>query len=135
MVRLVGIVLVIWGLIFQPLVAAMPIEIANLGTDTVATSDVDETAHADGHANHHDQKTAGKVAEEPCHGDAAEDGASSEDHAGCITAGNCCGACAASISHKLIIPANPLINNPLIGNTEHLVLGILSSIFHPPKQA
>lgn len=135
MVRLVGIVLVILGLIFQPLMAAMPIELANQGTDTVATSNIDASAHVDGHENHHDQKVAGKLAEEPCHGGATEDGSASDAHDGCVTVGGCCGICVASISYNLIISSNPQINVPVIGKAENLVLGILSSIFHPPKHA
>ena len=135
MVRLVGIVLVILGLIFQPLMAAMPIELANQGTDNVATSNIEASAHVDGHANHRDQKVADKAAEKPCHGGATENGSSSEAHDGCITAGNCCGVCVASICYKMIVSSNPQINIPVIGKAENLVLGILSSIFHPPKHA
>ncbi len=135
MVRLVGTVLVILGLIFQPLMAAMPIEMADHGTDTMATINVDETALVDGHTYIHDQKVGNKAAEEPCHGGAAEDGSTSETHDGCITVGNCCGVCVASISHNLIISSNPQINMHIVERAEHLVLGILSSIYHPPKHS
>ena len=139
MIRLVGIVLVIWGLIFQPLVMSMPVNMNHHGSDAAATFDVDENSHVDEHSNHHAKEVGDKTGEAQSYGRVSDDRTTSEKHddcaSDCANAGNCCGVCTASLNHEVIVPSEQQISTPIFGNAEHLVLGILSSIYHPPKQA
>jgi len=136
-IRLVGIVLVIWGLIFQPLVMSMPVKMANHGSDTIVTFNVDPAAHVDEHTSHHGKK-AGNETDGAHHQENGSIGdltshANDDCENDCLSAGNCCGVCAASLNHQAIKFAELQISTPIVGNAEHLVLGVLSSIFHPPK--
>ena len=133
MIRLVGVVLVIWGLIVQPLMAAMPDMMAHHGMDAVAAFNADETVHE--YSDHHDHKVANKTDEAQSYGSVTDSESSSETHDDCVDSGDCCGVCTASLNHEVIVPCEQQINLPFVSLDDHLVLGILSAIYHPPKQA
>ena len=142
MIRFVSIVIVMWGLIIQPLVAAaMP---AKMMTDADSThssmvADIDMSAHANGH---HDNSspTVEDSSKAPCH-EKSSDGDSSEHCDNCddsCAGGPCASSCSVGssaafqkISANLALNGNTLVTTATGAHS----FGLPSRIFHPPKHA
>lgn len=140
MIRLVGIVLVIWGLIFQPLMAAMPIKMSDSRMDAIGALKVEKTVNVDAHGSHHVQ-TVDAEDKAPCHegtvqGGAADNGSANDPCSNsvtdCVAGGACCGFCGASVSSTVFMGLEPQINAPSDNVSEYLVFGLISRIYHPP---
>jgi hypothetical protein len=137
MIRSIGIVLVVWGLIVQPLMAAMPVLMADDSPHFSITSDSGVVAHAMGHHGDQDVEEPSKAS---CHKNATDD-ASSES---CDNCNNDCmnGICAPScvISGAATFQQSS-VNLDLLSSTSVAVssgaraYGLPSRIFHPPKHA
>jgi len=137
MIRSIGIVLVIWGLIVQPLMAAMP---ETLTDDTAPYSmavDADGMANANGH---HAAQDTGQSSKAPCH-EKETDNASSESCDNCDSdcMGGICGT-ACVISGAAAIQKS--VNNFNLDSSITIssfsgarAYGLPSRIFHPPKHA
>ena len=144
MIRFVSIVIVIWGLVIQPLMAAaMPTKMmtdsthSSMVVDRVA--DVDISVYAGNHDG--SAQSLGDSPKASCHEKSADE--SSSEH--CDKCGDNCanGPCATScvvgsgvaafqkISINLDLNSNTLV----ITTIEARIYGLPSRIFHPPKHA
>ncbi len=145
MIRFVSIVIVIWGLIFQPLMAAViP---AKMMTDNTPHSSMvaDRVAGVDTsiHAEHHDDivQSLGDSPKASCHEKSADEPSSKH----CDNCDNNCanGSCATSCVAGSSVAAvhNLLLNISLNGRTFAMttngacIYRLSSRIFHPPKHA
>lgn len=141
MIRLVGIVLVIWGLIVQPLMAAMPVKMTDSRImDTSGALNIGKTGNVDVHGSHHVQ-TVHSADKAPCpegtvQGGAADNGSADDpcnnNVTDCVAGGACCGFCGASISNTVFMGLEPQINAPSDKIAEYRVFGLISRIYHPP---
>lgn len=145
MIRFVSIVIVIWGLIFQPLMAAViP---AKMMTDNTPHSSMvaDRVTGVDTsiHAGHHGDtvQSLGDSPKASCHEKSADEPSSKH----CDKCDNNCanGSCATScvIGSSVAAVHNLPLNLSLNGRTfamtanEARIYGLFSRIFHPPKHA
>lgn len=97
MIRFVSIVIVIWGLIVQPLLAAaMPAKLIIDSTHSSMAVDLVAGLETSVHAGHHDDtaKSLGVSQKAPCHKKSADD--SSSEHCDKCDDDFVCGSCAAS---------------------------------------
>jgi hypothetical protein len=138
MIRSIGIVLVIWGLIVQPLMAAMPMTMTDHSTHSTMVSDSSVMDHASGH--HGTAQNVGEPSKAPCHEKTTDD-TSSGSHNNCVFdcgTGFCASSC---VSGGVATFQNPVINLCLQGSTLASSIrgactrGLPSRIFHPPKYA
>lgn len=140
MIRLVGIALVIWGLIVQPLMAAMPMKMADSRMDAMGALDVEKTVNVEVHGSHHTQ-AVDKADKAPCDEGTVQDGVADNGSAAdacnnsvtdCVAGGACCGFCGASVSNTVFMGLEPQINAPSDKISEYLVFGLISRIYRPP---
>ena len=142
MIRFVSIVIVIWGLIFQPLMAAViP---AKMMTDNTPHSSMvaDRVAGVDTsiHAEHHDDivQSLGDSPKASCHEKSADESSSKLCDNNCAN-GFCATSCVAGSSaaavHNLLL--NLSLNDRTFAMTTNgaRIYGLSSRIFHPPKHA
>ena len=139
MIRWVGIALVILGLIAQPLIAAVPVKMADNNTDNTVSLHVGMSAHIEGRASHHIQK----VSEETniaCHEGAADGGSppGASDHCevSCINGAACASLCVlsgATVSHELMVIPESQITIVISAKTTRFGFDFLSRIYHPPR--
>ncbi len=137
MIRLIGIGLVIWGLIVQPLMAAMPAPMMDDSSRSAGMVDSGVMAHSIGH---HDDKDTKEQSKAPCH-EKTTNSASSESCENCdmdcmnaICASSCVmsGATAFQKSSVTI----HLFNSSLVAESSGArAYALPSRIFHPPKHA
>ena len=137
MIRSISIVLVIWGLIVQPLMAAMPAPMADDSPHSYITSDSSAVAHAKGH---HGDENVEEPSKAPCH-ENATDVASSEPCDNCemdCTNGICASSCV--VSGAAALP-NSSVNLDFLSSSSVAAISrartyrLPSRIFHPPKHA
>ncbi|WP_019531452.1 hypothetical protein [Dasania marina] len=145
MIRFVSIVIVIWGLIVQPLMAAaMPAKMMMDSSHSSVPVDrlMDMVADADvsAHARHHDgtAQLPGASPQVPCHEKSADD--SSSEHCdmcsdNCICATSC--VVGSGVAAFQTLPVNLLLNShaQIISAIEPRSYALPSRIFHPPKHA
>ena len=140
MIRSIGIVLVLWGLIAQPLMAAMPASMADNSPrpHSSMASGFNAVARVMGH---HDDQNIEEPSKAPCHENAIDD-ASSEPCNNCdmdcmngICASSCVGSGAVAFQKSSV-------NLDLLGSTLVAAFSGVrahnefpSRIFHPPKHA
>ena len=142
MIRFVSIVIVIWGLIFQPLMAAViP---AKMMTDNTPHSSMvaDRVAGVDTsiHVGHHDDtvQSLGDSPKASCHEKSADESSSKLCDNNCAN-GSCATSCVAGSSVAAV--HNLLLNISLNGRTFAMttngacIYRLSSRIFHPPKHA
>tara|TARA_R110002049_G_scaffold308839_2_gene514416 strand:- start:4854 stop:5258 length:405 start_codon:yes stop_codon:yes gene_type:complete len=126
--------LMIWGLILQPLVAAVPGPMLADSSSTVVVVDSDNTMAA------HHAMSDDNASTPPCH-EMVDEVPESMDCANCDD-GCASGACASSCS----LSAPAILGQTLtrlagqspvraIATSDALVQGLLTRIFHPPKHA
>ncbi len=141
MIRIAGIVAVTLGLIMQPLMAAIPVEIASQNADTTVDLAVGMSAHGGEHG-HHDTQNNNKLSGAPCHEISAENGPSpgtcGHCDTNCANSGICASSCfggGAAVSGEVMAAPQQRITPAIVGNTERLDSGFLSLIYHPPKHS
>ncbi len=135
MFRSIGMVLVIWGLIAQPLMAAMPAPMTDDSSHSLIM--VDPSIAASAMVHHGNQEEPLKA---PCHENTTET-ASSESCDNCdidcmdgICASSCVISGAAAFQEFLV--NIDLLNSSLTGTSFGArAYGLPSRIFHPPKHA
>lgn len=127
-------VLMMWGLIIQPLAAAVPGPILADSSSAAVVVDTDNTMVA------HHAMSDDNASTPPCH-EMVDEVTESMDCANCDD-GCASGACASSCS-----PSAPaILGQPLtrlagqspvraVATSDALVQGLLTRIFHPPKHA
>ena len=145
MIRFVSLVIVIGGLIVQPLVAAaMPAKMMMDSTHSSMVVDIvagaDTSVHADAHHDNHSE-SPGSTSKAPCHEKSAD--ASSSEH--CDKCDDNCanGSCATSCVvgsgtaafQKMSVNLGLSSNKLVITTTETRSYGLPSRIFHPPKHS
>jgi hypothetical protein len=134
MIRLAGVVLIILGLIAQPLMAAVPASMLAGGSQPQAIVD---TADSDTAMMEHSAKVH---AEAPCHESSADE-ATSAACDNCVlncADGMCASTCSlngAALVHQLFVLFDSPSATRVIDTSGALVEGLPSSIFHPPKHA
>lgn len=137
MIRLIGIALIIWGLIAQPLMAAVPAPVTDESSHSIAMADSGVMAHAMGH--HGDQDVEGS-SEASCH-DNATDSAASESCDNCdmdCMNGICASSCVisgAAAFQKSSVNFDLFSSSLVAAFSEARAYGLPSRIFHPPKHA
>lgn len=138
MIRSVGVVLVVWGLIFQPLMAVLPTQIVNNNTHAVMVSDTGMSSH--GNILSPDiAKDTGGLSKPPCHEESVDKSYSRHcDNCDCKN-GFCTSHCvgvgvvaaiqesAVTFELKSTTQKLALFEAPIIGPSYH--------IFHPPKHS
>ena len=136
MLHKIVIALMIWGLILQPLRAAVPDLMPVDGSSTAVVVDSDNTLAAAHHA-----MSDNSASVSPCHDMVDEVSDSSLDCADCDD-GCATGACASSCSVSSPAIANQALTK-IVGRaparvaatSDALLQGLLTRIFHPPKHA
>ncbi|WP_390619256.1 hypothetical protein [Maricurvus nonylphenolicus] len=137
MIRLIGIALVIWGLIVQPLMAAMPAPITDESSHSIAMADSGVMAHPMGHHGSQDAKEQSKA---PCHEKTA-DSASSESCDNCDVdcmngiCGSSCVMSGATAFQKSSVNLDLFSSSLVAASSGARAHGLPSRIFHPPKHA
>ena len=137
MIRLIGIALVIWGLIVQPLMAAMPAPMTDESSHSVAMADSGVMAHAMGH---HGDQDVEDSSEASCH-DNATDSATSESCDNCdmdCINGICASSCVisgAAAFQKSSVNLDLFSSSLVAAFSGARAYGLPSRIFHPPKHA
>ena len=135
MIRLIGIVLVVWGLIVQPLMAAMPAPMSDDSSRSLAMVNSGVMAHTMEH--HGAQEEPSKA---PCH-ENTTDPASSEPCDNCdidCMSGICASSCVisgASAVQKSSINLDLFSSTLVAAFSGARPYGLPSRIFHPPKHA
>lgn len=139
MSRWVGIVLIIVGLIFQPVVAAVPNILADYQTGPVVSLNTSTPAHADTH-DHHAQEAIHKNTQASCHKNAANGEPSSSahdsEHIDCLNSGTCASLCvlsAGAVSSVGLPKSNRQATSAFLSISTHPGFNLLSRIYHPPK--
>lgn len=134
MLHKIVIALMIWGLIAQPLTAAMPDRMAAESSSSFETVDTDSV-----NASHH-AMIGNDTSAPPCH-ETAEEAPVALDCADCTDdcANGVCASSCSVVSPTVVSEAVPQLLRPtsvrVFGSTGALVQGLLSRIFHPPKNA
>jgi hypothetical protein len=137
MIRLVGIVLVILGLIVPPLMAAMPAPMTDESSHSIAMADSGVMAHAMGH---HGDQDIEDSSEASCH-DNATDSATSESCHNCdmdCVNGICASSCVmsgATALQKSSVDLDLFSSSLVAASSGARAYGLPSRIFHPPKHA
>ena len=136
MIRSVGVFLVIWGLIVQPLMAGMSAPMADNSPHSSIASDSGGVAHA---MRRHDDKMSNNH-RATCHENAADDVSSEPcDNCGMGCMNGTCASCCAVIGAAVIWDSS--VNLDLLSSSFVAVFTgarahrLPSRIFHPPKQA
>lgn len=136
MVRSIGMLLIIWGLITQPLMAALTEPMTDNSSLSVVAN-VDVAGHAMGH---HGDPNVDDSSITPCHDSVAAEGPTEP----CDNCGNDCADvnCATSCAMSgAVAVQKPLVNIDRLVSVlasvfpEVRAYGTPSRIFHPPKQA
>jgi hypothetical protein len=135
-IRFVGIVLVIWGLIFQPLMAALPAQIANNNTHVVMVSDTGMSSYGDV-LSQDIAKDTSELSTPPCHEESVDKSSSSNcDNCDCKT-GSCTSHCAALVAaiQKSTVTPELKSTTQKLALFEAPTLGLPYLLFHPPKHS
>ena len=143
MTRFVSIVIVMWGLLVQPLMAAaMPTKIMgdSDSTHSPMVAGVDISVHADGH---HDNSslTMKDSSKTTCHEESPDESSSvrCDNCNDSCSSGPCASSCATGSSPAAFqkLSANLALNgNTLVVTTTGARIdGLPSRIFHPPKHS
>lgn len=139
MIRLVGIVLVIWGLIVQPLMAGMPTKMAKNSTHIGVALDVGMSVHAEGHVSHHVQKVS-EATKAACHEGAIDGGSSSGTcdncEFSCVSGVACVSLCVlsgAAVNRELMVVPESQITIVISAKTTRFGFDFFSRIYHPPR--
>ncbi len=132
MLRLIGIALVIWGLITQPLMAAVPILSTDAKPRTAMSADADAMSH---NMEHHSNQSSGKMSKTPCHENVAD---KTCDHceAECMD-GMCSSSCVSSGAaafQKLSVNLDLFSSSLVAASPGARAYGLPFRIFHPPKR-
>jgi hypothetical protein len=133
MFRSIGIVLVIWGLIAQPLMAAMPAPMTDDSSHSLIMAD--SSIEASAMAHHGNQEEPSKA---PCH-ENTTDTASSESCDNCdidCMNGICASSCVisgAAAFQKSSINLDLFSSTLGAASSGARAYGLPSRIFHPPK--
>lgn len=134
MIRLVGIALVIWGLIVQPLMAGMPVKMANDSTNIEVALDFGAAEDVDKNQSHHEHNIQTTI-ESSCHDEASSD--SFDDcNIDCMSSGMCASSCALSgdvlnLESRFSLDRQNVI--PFFVIAERHDSGFPSYIYYPPK--
>ena len=145
MIRFVSIVIVLWGLIVQPLMAAaMPAKMmmdsthSSMVVDMVTDADTPVSVDAD-HDNH--SESPGSTSKAPCHEKSPE--ASSSEHCDkcdnncanspCVT--SCVMGSGTAVFQATSVNLDLNSRTLVISTTETRSYGLPSRIFHPPKHS
>jgi len=137
MIRSIGIVLVIWGLIAQPLLAAMPAPMTDNSPRSLITTDSSAAVHSIGH---HGNQNVAKSSKAPCHENTTDDSSSEAcDNCGmdCMN-GSCVSSCVisgAAALQKSTLNFDLLSSSLVAASSGARAYGLPSRIFHPPKHA
>lgn len=137
MIRSIGIVLVIWGLIVQPLMAATPSPVAGGSPHFLVASDSGVEAHA---MEHHGDQDVEEPSKAPCHKNATDDASSEScDHCNndCMN-GICASSCVisgAAAFQQSSVNLDLLSSTSVAASSGARAYGLPSRIFHPPKHA
>lgn len=143
MIRFVSIVIVIWGLVVQPLMAAaMPIKMMEGTTYLPMTADTGMLVDTGGHDGDDFSLAVADSSKVSCHGNVPEEGSLAR----CDNCSEGCasGACASSCPVGSTPGAFQKMSTSLDLNNSALVItttgarsyyGFPSRIFHPPKHA
>lgn len=137
MIRLIGIALVIWGLIAQPLMAAMPAPMTGDSSHSAEMVDSGVMAHPMGHYGAQDAEEQSKA---PCH-EKTTDSASSESCDNCdmdCMNGICVSSCVmsgAAAFQKSSVNLDLFSSSLVAAFSGARAYGLPSRIFHPPKHA
>ena len=152
MLRMIGIVLVIWGLIAQPLMAAMP-DSMHLGESSSSMSmDDGDLDIVMSHPGTMGADQPSQPSQPPCHETAAEDAATqsstkSGTNSTTMPCTNCDSDCANGACASVCSPSTLAVLNQslpklerlsavrVVGTSVALVQGLPVRIFHPPKHA
>lgn len=137
MIHYISMVLVIWGLIVQPLSAAIPVQMDH-STHYTKSSDTGRMAYPDGY--HNSALNAGESSRFPCHENAVDE-PSSEICDNCdincangLCASSCVVSGAVAVQNsgiKLDLKGRP----PVTTSPGARTFGLPSPIFHPPKHS
>lgn len=132
MIRFVGLVLIAWGLIVQPLMASMPAPINGSNSHASMTLDSNSTSHLMGpHSDQH----SGDTSQAPCHESSPDpcDNCNTDCMEGVCTSP--CGGSGMAAFHKSIITPFLLVNASLLQSSRAPTYALPSRIFHPPKHS
>lgn len=136
MIRSVGVVLVVWGLIFQPLMAMSPSQIVNNNTHAVVVLDTGMPAHGDVLSPDIATDT-GELSTPPCHEERVDKSSSSNcDNCDCksgICTSHCVGVVAAI--QQSTVTSELKSTSQELALFEMPTLGLPYLLFHPPKMA
>ncbi len=133
MIRSVGIVMVVWGLIVQPLMAAMLTE----SSQSIAVVDSGVIEHV---MAHHGDQDAEEQSKALCH-EKTTDSASSESCDNCdmdCMSGICASSCVmsgATAFQKSSVNLDLFSSSLVAAPSRARAYGLPSRIFHPPKHA
>jgi len=133
MIRLIGIALVIWGLIAQPLMAAVPVSTADDHPRTTMSSDADAMPH---NMEHHSGQSSGETSEIPCHENVADetcDNCETECMDG--VCGSPCASSGAAALQKSSVNLDLFSSSLVAASSGARAYGLPSRIFHAPKHA
>ncbi len=131
MIRLIGIALVIWGLITQPLMADVPVSSTDNNPRTAISSDADAMFN---NMEHHSDQSSGEMSKTPCHENVADetcDNCETECMDGMC--GSSCISTGAAASQKLSVNLDLFSSSLVASSPGARAYGLPSRIFHPPK--
>lgn len=132
MIRLIGIALVIWGLIAQPLMASMSAPM----TDSSSHSSMAADSHPMPDAmEHHGDSSAADMSNAPCHENSVESCDNCNTDCANEICTSSCGISGAAAIQKS--PINPRLQaSALLTDSSRVrISGLPARIFHPPKHA
>ncbi len=139
MIRSIGIVLIIWGLIAQPLMAVVPASMVDDNSQSSTAPDANAVANTVPNViGHHDGHDVEERSKAPCHGNDTDD-ASTETCDNCdkdCMNGACVSSCVingAPAFHHSSIDLDLLSSPPITAPFGARAYGLPSRIFHPPK--
>jgi hypothetical protein len=136
LIHFVGVVLVVWGLIFQPLMAALPAQIANNNAHAVMVSDTGMSSHGDV-LSPDIAKDTSELSIPPCHEESVDKSSSSNcDNCDCEH-GSCTSHCAALVVaiQKSTVTFELKRTTQKSALFEAPTLGLPYLLFHPPKHS
>lgn len=132
MIRLVGIALVVWGLIVQPLMAAMPAPLMDDSSHSAEMVDSGVMAHAKGH---HGDQDVEELSKAPCH-EKTSDSVSCDNCDKDCSKGVCASSCVmggVAAFQKTLVYLGLLGSTSVAASSGARTYGLPSRIFHPPR--
>lgn len=131
MIRPIGIALVIWGLIAQPLVAAVPVSMADGNSPAAMSSDADAMSH---NMEHPSSQGSGEMTKTPCHESVADE-TCDDCEAECLDGmcGSPCVSSGAAVLQKSSVNLDLFSSSLVAVSSGAPAYGLPSRIFHPPK--